>query len=201
MTMRRVIAVMLVVAASGGLRVATPPVSAQPVLAQRYEDRVCGFAFQYPDGWVRLERDDRIAAVGYAEPLPTLALVGPVWDVQGQASSELISRYALLISGQNCLDCLRESLVWIDRFADGPTVGTYTISRVVFNIGGQPVPYYNIDYVLYTEGTGRVQGPAGWTVTSAVFRVPIAIYRQMEPVVNAMVRSIRFTVPERTCWS
>jgi hypothetical protein len=196
--MRRVIAILGVAVVLGAL-MPSRPVIAQAVLTERYEDAACGFSFQYPAGWQRTQADDRRGQAFVTGVTPTLISFGPIRDVPAaQVSTEAI---ALALAAQQCLDCLRESLVWLDRFPDGSRTVTWIVSRQTVTLSNVNYPYLLAQFFLVDDGTARGLGAGGWTQAFVEFWAPPQEYRQRESEMLAMVRSLRFTRPQVACWS
>lgn len=182
----------------------TPRVAAQATLGVTHADRACGFSFSYPAGWRRqVRQQDRKVIVGSPDPPETqvVALIGPIQDVRaGQVTTDQIAQ---AIAAHNCLFCLQGTLAWVDRFTIGAITATYIVERMNLDVGGQLIPHYVLQFLLIDDGTSRGLAPSGWTQADIRVAVPVDRYRSMEPVILAIVQSLRLTVPERPqqeCW-
>jgi hypothetical protein len=173
-----------------------------PVLSEEYRSATCGLVFRYPSGWDQRRPPDNSAdVIVESRVIPTsVARVGPVedWPVTRISPANI----AQAVTAQNCLNCLRDSLVWLERYTEGTRTVNYTIAANRFRESdGSVHDFYVLDFHLTDEGTARGLGPGGWILTTARFAIPRAEYSERQHQVRAMVASIQFTRPTTRCWS
>jgi hypothetical protein len=204
MSVARWLACALVIVAAAALLI-VPSVTAQPTSTEQYVDRACGFSFQYPVGWRRSTDQRTQLRIIVASPddatISTLVSLGPILDeLPAQLTTENL---ALGMAAHNCLDCLRERLVWVDRFMVGTSAVSYTMSQQDIRINNQLYPHYALEYFIFNDGTARGLTESGARTRAEVRAwIPVARLRAAEPVILGIVRSLQFTRPEgRPCWS
>jgi hypothetical protein len=182
--------------------------TAQTVLPNEYAHQECGFAYRYPEGWQAGIIDDRyFMTVG-----PDEQVVGLFGGFRNLAASPLSPQSAAsAAAGAFCLDCMRDppdKLVWVDRFVEGSTTASEIIYRetkrsfLSFLQGRSfgETPGYTSIFYLFEDGTARGIAPAQWTTGQVFFWVRDDLFRQYEPWIHAIVRSLRFTATQRACW-
>jgi hypothetical protein len=207
MSVARWLACALVIVAAAALLI-VPSVTAQPTSTEQYVSRACGLSFQHPTGWRRSTDQQgqrgqlRILVESPEDPTTsTQIIIGPVLDeLPAQLTTENL---ALGMAAQNCLDCLRQSLVWVDRFMAGTSAVSYTISLRDVRINNQLHPHYALEYFMFNDGSARgLIEPGARTRAEVRAWVPAARLRTAEPVVSGVVRSLQLMRPEgRPCWS
>jgi hypothetical protein len=180
----------------------------QTTLPNEYTDQGCGFAYRYPQEWKAGTIDDKyFMTVG-----PDEQVVGLVGAIRNLAASPLSPQSAAAAAaGAFCLDCMRDppdKLVWVDRFVEG----SMTASEIVYKetkrtflsfLQGrnfEDTPGYTFIFYLFEDGTARGIAPTQWTTGSMFFWAKEDLFRQYEPWINAIVRSVRFTPTQRACW-
>jgi hypothetical protein len=157
----------------------------------------CGFSIGHPKEWAKYNRknDDKLE-LDTNDELTIGVVVGPITQVS--ANPEAGEMLAQAAAGEYCLTCLRNKLVWVDRFIENGMTVSYTVQADADKIWGQIVAYYYLRFFLFTQDApGRNPGNGAWTRAELNFYVPAAQYHQTEPVIQQVVRSFRFTQPQK----
>jgi len=204
--MMRVIRVCLYLVIAAAL-LAPVRATAQMTLPGEYTNPQCGFAYRYPQGWDAGLLDGYFLTVA-----PEVQAVGIVAGIRNLAASPLSPQSAAsAAAGAFCLDCMRDpadKLVWVDGF----TEGSMTVSEIVYKetrrqflsfLQGrtfEETPGYTLWFFLFEDGTARGIGPAQWTTGQMAFWVREDLFRQFEPWIHAIVRSLKFTAAQQECW-
>ena len=182
--------------------------TAQTTLPNEYAHAQCGFAYRYPQGWGTGIIDEKyVITVG-----PEEQVVGLLTGIRNLAASPISPQSAAsAAAGAFCLDCMRnppDKLVWVDRFVEG----SMTVSEIVYKenkrdflsfLQGrtfEETPGYTLWFFLFEDGTARNIAPAQWTTGQMLFWVREDLFRQYEPWINAIVRSLKFTATPEECW-
>jgi hypothetical protein len=114
------------------------------------------------------------------------------------------------VAAQNCLDCLRQTLKWIDRFSEGPRTVSYTIAadREPVMVEGQPVFYYGLDFYIYEDKSAQAPGmgsqaAGGFSRARMRIFIPVPEYRtpESENMAFDIVRSLQLTPVQGSCSS
>jgi len=179
----------------------------QTILPNEYANAQCGFTYRYPQGW-----DAGLLEGWFLTVAPDVQSVGVISGIRNLSASPLSAQSAAsAAAGAFCLDCMRDppdKLVWVDRF----TEGTMTVSEIIsketrrsflsFLQGRnfEETPGYTLLFFLFEDGTARGIGPAQWTTGTMAFWVREDLFRQFEPWINAIVRSVKFTAAQQECW-
>jgi len=180
----------------------------QTTLPNEYAHQECGFAYRYPEGWRAGIIDDKyFMSVG-----PDEQVVGLLGGLRNLAASPLSPQSAAAAAaGAFCLDCMRDppdKLVWVDRLVEGSMTASEIIYRetkrsfLSFLQGRtfDDTPGYTFLFYVFEDGTARGIAPAQWTTGQMYFWVKEDLFRQYEPWINAIVRSLRFTPTSQACW-
>lgn len=179
----------------------------QVTLPNLYSDTTCGLAFGYPLGWTTDNIQRTLFVIA-----PDAVAFGVVGGIRNVPAAPLSPQSAAAAAaGAFCLDCMRQppdKLVWLDRF----TEGSLTISELVYKetrrdflsfLQGQQfeaTPGYAQSFYLFEDGSMRNIGPAGWTTGRAIFWTREDLYRQYEPWILAIIRSLKFLPTQEACW-
>jgi len=180
-----------------------PPAIAQIPAVQslvRHEDPACGFSVVVPDKWEAFRRpNDHKAQMQNSKDTsktrPTVVWVGPIWDTKAAAGTP--EALVLASAAAWCLDCLGSDLEWLDRytFAAGSVSVVYTISKNVsldYADGRRLTNGIGMDFFIVENGTARGLGDDGWTRALLEAWVPAEDFGEMEPLIHAIVRTVRF---------
>lgn len=176
-----------------------PAAAPRPIQTKPYNDQACGYSFEYPADWVQIEPFERRARVRTPDGPATLVVVGPVWDEQ--ASQVTTDQLARSLATQNCLECLRRTLVWVDRFVSGPLAVSYTISTDQITVDGRVVPYYYTQFFMVDDGTSRGLGTGGRTRAEVAALAPVERFQDAQPAIMAVARSLRFAQTQTPCFT
>lgn len=157
----------------------------------------CGFVVQVPDRWRAFEGEKDVAVALEGDP-PAVIWIGPVWNESAPAGTPEAA--AASAGAAFCLDCLRQDLLWFDRFtfAEGTAAASYAVYRTdLSTTDGRVIGRngYRLQFFIVEDGTARSLGAQGWTRARAQAWLPPDRYAELEPQVLATVRSLRLLPP------